>query len=145
MGDATGALYGTTAYGPGRTNGTIFELIPSGGGYAERELYKFPKNEQGGGFPWATLTPGAQGVLYGTTSEGGSYMGGTVFSLTPRAGGRTYTENVVHSFIGGRYGNNPDDRLISDASGALYGTTKLGGEGGGCASYGCGTVFRLTP
>jgi len=30
-------------------------------------------------------------------------------------------------------------------AGNLYGTTGLGGSGTGCGSYGCGTVWKLTP
>jgi uncharacterized repeat protein (TIGR03803 family) len=48
------------------------------------------------------------------------------------------TESVVHSFTGGSDGDTPYGSLISDTSGALYGTSS--GEG-----LGTGTVFRLTP
>jgi hypothetical protein len=35
--------------------------------------------------------------------------------------------------------------LVAGVHGAFYGTTELGGiKGGGC-SYGCGTVFTLSP
>jgi len=53
------------------------------------------------------------------------------------------TEKVLYRFIGGTDGAGPAASLTLDASGNLYGTTTYGG-GIGC-SYGCGTVFELTP
>ena len=40
-------------------------------------------------------------------------------------------------------GINPLGAPLFDASGAVYGTTSLGGTG--CKPLGCGTVFKLTP
>jgi uncharacterized repeat protein (TIGR03803 family) len=40
-------------------------------------------------------------------------------------------------------GAYPSSDLVTDANGALYGTT-LYGTGNGCG-FGCGTVFKLTP
>jgi uncharacterized repeat protein (TIGR03803 family) len=76
------------------------------------------------------------GILYGTTSGGGSdsqcnidfFQGcGTVFSLT--AGG---TERVLHNFTAQPDGANPIAPLVS-VNGTLYGTTMLGGSGDGTA------------
>lgn len=57
-------------------------------------------------------------------------------------------ESVIYAFSGGSAdGYSPQGPLVSDASGALYGTTTYGGSGG-CSylnSIGCGTVFKLTP
>ena len=47
---------------------------------------------------------------------------GTVFELTPAAGG-SWTEKVLHSFGSGTDGSNPYASLIFDAAGNLYGTT----------------------
>ncbi len=58
-------------------------------------------------------------------------------------------ETVLYSFKGGTDGEFPDGGLITDAQGALYGTTEgvIGGGGTlGCPIGGsCGTVFKLTP
>jgi hypothetical protein len=109
-------------------------------------------------------------ILYGTTSAGGDLTKcggkgcGTVFELIPPATGNTnWTEKVLYEFQGGSDGNTPTGSVIFDKSGALYGTTSLGG-GGACYHYsykksssgdgyywvkgaklGCGTVFSLTP
>src|ERR1019366_9380205 len=45
----------------------------------------------------------------------------------------------------GTDGYYPYAGLIFDAAGNLYGTTRYGGTSSGCAPYGCGTVFELTP
>jgi uncharacterized repeat protein (TIGR03803 family) len=86
----------------------------------------------------------AQGVLYGTTAEGGTNDGGTVFKLTPPAPGKTaWTEKVLHNFgpccSTPGDGSFPQSTLVMDAAGALYGTTLYGGANG------TGSVFKLTP
>jgi uncharacterized repeat protein (TIGR03803 family) len=73
-----------------------------------------------------------KGTLYGTTSAGGTYDAGTVFSITPSG-----KEIVLHSFGATRDGANPMARLLN-VNGTLYGTTAYGGGNLG------GTVFRLT-
>jgi uncharacterized protein YceK len=58
---------------------------------------------------------------------------------------------VLHYFYYFRWGyntndgSNPGAGLIMDRSGALYGTTHLGGSTTGSSSVGYGTVFKLTP
>ena len=125
--------------------GTVFELTPTaGGGWTEKVLHSFG-NGTDGTRPYAGLIFDAAGNLYGTTTEGGTYRDGTVFELTPTAGGG-WTETVLHSFnFNGTDGVLPNAGLIFDATGNLYGTTYYGGAGGGCQPDGCGTVFELTP
>jgi uncharacterized repeat protein (TIGR03803 family) len=137
--DALGNLYGTTGAGGKAGSGTVFELVNSSGNYTENVLYSFgPASPFGGdGFsPEATLLIDSAGNLYGTTSEGGSFGYGTVFELHNSSG--NYTESVLHSFLGGSDGANPEAALVIDAAGNLYGTTLAGG------SSDDGTVFQLT-
>ena len=94
-------------------------------------------NGTDGAGPYAGLIFDAGGNLYGTTAEGGTYGVGTVFEVTPAAGGG-WTEKVLHSF-NGTDGYYPLASLIFDAAGNLYSTTQYGG------AYGYGTVFELTP
>jgi uncharacterized repeat protein (TIGR03803 family) len=52
-------------------------------------------------------------------------------------------EKALYAFRDGADGVDPNGPLVADATGALYGTTYMGGNGGG--NCGCGTVFKLTP
>jgi uncharacterized repeat protein (TIGR03803 family) len=101
-----------------------------------------------GQYPYGALIFDAAGNLYGTTSYGGTYDYGTVFELTPAAGGG-WTETVLHNFNdNGTDGYWPYAGLIFDAVGNLYGTTYGGGVYTSCTNgsfLGCGTVFELTP
>ncbi|HTU00801.1 MAG TPA: choice-of-anchor tandem repeat GloVer-containing protein [Candidatus Sulfotelmatobacter sp.] len=76
------------------------------------------------------------GNIYGTTYDGGSYGGGTVYELSPSNGG--WTASVIYSFGDGADGQFPIAGLLLDASGNLYGTTEQGG------AYGYGTVYELS-
>ncbi len=133
--DSFGSIYGTTK-GGARDPGTVFKLTPSGGGYTYNVLQVFA-NRQEGLLPEGALLCDTAGVLYGTTSGGGTSGHGTVFELTPN--GNVYTETVLYSFQHGPDGVTPVASLIMDSSGALYGTTTGGG------AYGSGTVFKLIP
>jgi uncharacterized repeat protein (TIGR03803 family) len=110
------------------------------GPWTETFLYEFQGSRHGGKdgrAPWSELVFDGQGNLYGTTFAGGPHHGrGTIFKLTPSAGG--WTETVLH--YGGRKGGyGYRSGLIFDAAGNLYGTAELG------AGLGAGAVFRLTP
>ena len=131
--NVNGTLYGTTYRGGATNDGTIFSLTPSG---TETVLYSFVGDRRDGAAPLAALV-NVDGKLYGTTSHGGVYDKGTVFSVSTSG-----NEKVLHSFGGSGDGGLPMAALI-DVNGTLYGTTSAGGHG--CHSLGCGTVFSLTP
>jgi len=134
--DSVGNLYGTTSEGGTYGVGTVFELTPNGhGGRIEQVLFNF-YGPYGDG-PLGGLIFDAAGNLYGTTQSGSDSNLGTVFELTPTAGGG-WTEQVLHNFNGDGY--DPLAGLVIDAAGNLYGTTDGGNE-----DYPYGTVFELTP
>ncbi|MGA9966582.1 MAG: choice-of-anchor tandem repeat GloVer-containing protein [Terriglobales bacterium] len=108
----------------------------------EELLYSFGDKATDGSTPYGALIFDPSGNLYGITFAGGVYNLGTVFELTPKAGGG-WTEKVLHNF-NGKDGSGPYSRLIFDASGNLYGTTFYGGSSAVC-NAGCGTVFELSP
>jgi uncharacterized repeat protein (TIGR03803 family) len=75
---SNGVLYGTTQLGGPGQRGTAFSLNLADG--SETVLHGFT-GKADGGTPQAGLSMNAAGVLYGTTSAGGSVMKGTVFHL----------------------------------------------------------------
>lgn len=132
-----GVLYGTTFYGGGKaSDGTVYSLTPSGKSWTEKVLHKFGGTPDGAN-PHAALVYAGNGVYYSTTYNGGASGHGTVFELKDTNG--TWKESVLYSFSGGSDGSNPHSALIVDSTGALYGTTVLGG------AHGKGTVYKLTP
>ncbi len=143
--DAAGNLYGTTWVGGAYGAGIVFELTPkAGGGWAEKVLHNFGNGTDAANAQ-ASLIFDAAGNLYSTTSYGGTNGDGTVFELTPKAGGGWF-EKVLHSFGSGTDGINPvDGNVIFDAAGNLYGTTFQGGIYGSSGYDGEGTLFELSP
>ena len=135
--DASGNLYGTTEAGGTTGNGTVFELVNDPAGtYTEKLLYEFRGNaNDDGALPFAGLVMDSSGNLFGTTSLGGTSNAGTVFELVNING--SYTERVLHAFLGGLDGAQPYSTLVMDTSGNLFGTTLLGGASG------FGTVFEM--
>jgi uncharacterized repeat protein (TIGR03803 family) len=136
--DKAGNLYGTAG------GGVVFELTRgSRGGWHFRVIYTF--NGTGGADPIGLFFDA--GSLYGTTAAGGGtgcaygHGCGTVYELSPGRNGK-WGLATLHDFKG-TDGANPEAPLYRNAEGNLYGTT----EGGrGCpGSFGCGTVFELSP
>ena len=137
--DSAQNLYGTTSAGGSHRLGVIYKLDPRGN---QTVLHAFTGGEDGS-VPYAGLVIDANGNLYGTTYQGGTYKVGVVFQLTPSG-----TLNVLHSFMGGADGSNPSAGVFRDPAGNLYGTTVYGGSTAEpCSSYpkGCGVVYRLDP
>src|SRR5258708_29338726 len=85
--DASGNLYGMTATGGASSNGTVFELTPGTTGWTETVLHSFQRSE--GSYPGRNggLIFDKAGNLYGLANGGGAYGYGTVFELSPGAGG----------------------------------------------------------
>lgn len=57
-------------------------------------------------------------------------------------GARAEKDSILFSFSG-TDGQGPDDAVIADASGNLYGTTEFDGGTIGCGHQGCGTAFKI--
>jgi uncharacterized repeat protein (TIGR03803 family) len=150
--DSNGNLYGTTQAGgnnggscPSEGCGTVFELIKDGATYTEKVLFAFTGGTDGA--DPNGLVRDADGNLYGTTPGAGldcasSATGcGLVFKITPAG-----EEEVLYRFKGSADGASPMATVVLDTKGNLYGTTAWGGRFGGvCTSYGCGTIFKVTP
>jgi len=122
--DANGTLYGSTVAGGSVARGTVYSITPSG---AEKVLHSFTGPPSDGIAPAAGLV-NVDGTLYGTTTEGGAYGDGTLYSITPSG-----TETVLYSFAAG---GSPTNGALLNVDGTLYGTA-----GGGC----CGVVYAVAP
>ena len=138
--DAAGNLYGVTSSGGANNGGTAFELSPANGGWSFSLLFSFSGECCDGG-PLANLVFDSSGNLYGTTFAEGADQLGSVFELSPGAGGWTYTS--LYDFSDQYTAANPMSNVVFDSSGNLYGTTLNGGAPYYCA-YGCGTVWQLS-
>lgn len=138
-----GNLYGTTESGGINANstcengcGTVFRITPSG---TLTTLYSFcsQTNCTDGFEPLAGLIQATDGSLYGTTYEGGTYNGGTVFKIDPSG-----ELSTIYNFCSQTKctdGGYPGAGLIQVTNGDFYGTT----EGGG--ANGAGTIYKITP
>ncbi len=126
--DTAGALYGTAQWGGRYGFGTVFRLLPPGGGssaWSATVLWDFTGGADGAN-PVAGLVFDSAGRLYGTAKAGGSGGVGTVFQLTPKAYG-VWVEATLKSFNGGVDGGTPTGTLAPDGAGGFYGTTEYGG------------------
>jgi uncharacterized repeat protein (TIGR03803 family) len=149
-----GNFYGTTNQG-GRSCkftdngcGTIFEITPAG---ALTTLYRFCSREDcsDGYFPSGPLVEGRDGNFYGTTIFGGHGCEGsgcgTVFKITPA--GELTTLYQFCSEAKCADGQFPYAGLVRASDGNFLGGADQGGIVEGCPvnSFGCGTIFRITP
>src|SRR5580700_9402672 len=140
---ATGLLFGRTSTTTSDGDGTVFQIDPTGTGYAVDQFFtgaktdgtgylllkNFDKTQKnnGGDQPHSCFAA-AGTVLYGMTSEGGKKGGttgdGVIFSYDTSTG--TYT--ALFSFDG-KDGSDPHGQPIVDPNGTtLYGMTRTGGK-----------------
>lgn len=122
-------LYGTTASGGSKGNGTIYSYVF--GTSTESVVYSFGTNSGDGNEPLSALTEDSSGNLYGTTLFGGAHSDGTVFELS------SGTESLLYSFKGGTSdGCNPYANVTifnSDFYTMTY----------GCGADGAGTIVDI--
>ena len=135
--DSAGNLYGISVFGGQYGLGCVYELSPSPSGWTAQMLYSFT-GQSDGSTPEGGLIMDSSGNLYGTTAYAPGYNG-TVFELSPVAGGGWNFQTLYSLPLGSGVPGGPLDALAMDGGGNLYGTTYYGG------SYGVGTVFELVP
>jgi uncharacterized repeat protein (TIGR03803 family) len=131
-----GALYGTTFSGGAHNVGAVYRLNKDGSQYAV--LHSFSMSGGDGQWPAAPVMEATDGVLYGTTSSGGSNIFGTSAGVIFRLNKDGTAYQVIRNFTG-RDGDGSEPRAtVTEATdGILYGTTARGG------SNIVGTLFRL--
>lgn len=96
-------------------------------------IYTFPPQKSGDGdYPYAPLTAGPDGSLYGITAFVGKYSGGVIFKLTPSGAQWTYQE--LYKLKKTEGGIATGKMIFDQDTGALIGTTSYGGG-----------IFRLAP
>jgi len=133
--DASGAIFGTTEFGgsfSGQGNGAggVAYRLDNLPGWPITILHNFG-DQADGSTPLSSLAPGKNGLLYGTTFEGGAFFGGTAFAISPLGDSVSY--QVIHSFSGPPDSTFPTDITIQ-GDGAIYGLSRFN-EGS--------AVFRL--
>lgn len=139
--DGSGNLYGVLFDGGvfPLDYGAVYQLSPSASGWIPNILVSFGDF----GNPIGGLILDTAGNLYGTTSVGHDLEqgGGRVFEMTPANGGWNF--GWLYQFLGngGLSPNGPQDKLVMDAAGNLYGTESAAGSNG-YNQY--GSVFKLT-
>ena len=122
------ALYGTTRFGGTSGAGTVFKIGQDGSNFTT--LYEF--NYTDGLFPTGELLNGSDGMLYGTTYQGGGVPGfGNVFKISTSGTGFA----SVYSFASDS--GYPIGALVEVSDGTLYG---VGGATGGAN----GIAFKLS-
>jgi len=137
--DSAGNLYGTT-YEGGSSGactfgcGTVFKIDTSG---KETVLHSFTRGMDGANPVFGYLLRDNAGNLYGTTYYGGTAGNGAAFKINPNG------KVLSLPFRGGNNGGFPYAGLVRDSAGNFYGTTNL--RGTGCAPYGCGTAYKISP
>jgi uncharacterized repeat protein (TIGR03803 family) len=117
--------------------GLLLTSPPTAFAQTESVLYSFANNGTDGYQPYAALTAGAGGTVYGTTNLGGTHGYGTVFELTKKN-----VETALVNFKSGPKGGGEYPYfagLVRDKAGNLYGTTSYGG------AHNVGTVFVVSP
>ncbi len=123
-----GNFYGTTSAGGSSGAGTVFKINASG---KITTLHSFNGCSEGSNV-YAPVVEGFDGNFYGTASDGGCEVFGTVYKITP-AGKLT----VIYTFPG-TSGLAYPQAISLGTDGNFYGTT-LGAKGG------YGGVFKITP
>lgn len=132
-------VFGTAEIGGANGNGTVFMCDSDTGAFTT--LYTFSQTfntttNGDGANPIGGMALGG-GTLYGTTSAGGPYGSGTIFSIN--IDGTDFTN--LHNFSAAINDANPDGASPNGglilSGGTLYGTTYYGGANGG------GVVFKI--
>ena len=129
-------LYGTTIYGGGSGNGTVFKIDTNGLNFTVLKNFSatngISKTNFDGAWPWGGLTISGS-TLYGVAFSGGSRGYGTVFKVDVYGAGFT----VLKNFTG-----HPDDGSYPMSGVTLFGGTLYGTTSGGGSNF-HGTVFSL--
>lgn len=136
--DGRGFLWSTARFNGSTFCGTVFKVRMATGELTKVVDFTGNSGAAPGTEPLAGLVRDGAGLLWGTTSKGGSEDGGTLFKINPATGAFT---SVLH--FPGTYGSErgyfPDATLADDGAGKLLATTRRGGN------QDTGTLFQVDP
>jgi hypothetical protein len=124
----------------------VFSLTQDAPGSPWKETVLYTATDTDAANNFLSIVIGGNGIIYGTSTYGGTYGEGSVFSLTPPSTpGGSWTATTLYSFAGAPDAAQPNPGLIVGPSGALYGTSNMGGPSCQLSSEGCGTIYALAP
>ncbi len=134
--DTSGNLYGTTLAGGGANGfGAVYELVPKGAKpvYTIKVLASFPVLVRlMVGLPIRVLPQAlpfdGTSPLYGTTSQSGSFDGGSVYQLTSSGGAWQFNKLYNFCLDTCALGTKPMSAVTLDATGNVFGTAAKGGQ-----------------
>ena len=136
--DGSGFLWGTAHFNGSNSAGTIFKVRIATGELTKVVDFTGTLGVAPGSAPAAGLVRDRAGLLWGTTTMGGSDNAGTVFKIHPGTGVFTSVMEFPASVTPDQ-GFSPDSTLAADGAGKLWGTTRYGGM------QDRGTLFRVDP
>jgi len=134
-----GLVQGSDGNYYGLTGGTVFRYVPGG---SVTTIATFPTTNAIAA-PNGPLVEDASGNYWGTAAEGGAYGEGVVFKASAANGFQLVWTFCSDTNCAG--GGTPYAPLFAASDGNFYGSTFAGSDPAGCAGFGCGTVFRVTP
>lgn len=133
---SNGILYGTTSSGGMYGDGVLYSLTDQGEFTILADFFSYFE----GGSPQSTLTVGADGNLYGTTTTHGNFNGGTLFTYNFESA----MLMDLHHFNPSSDGSASKGKLLLHSDGLLYGTTTIDAAGGGTLyRYSANTGFEI--
>ncbi len=124
-----GTIYGTARFGGLIQSGTVFAITPDGSFTA---FHHFTGGAQGQ-FPIGGVTLHSNGQLYGTTSSGGDFGNGVIYTFNDG------DYEVVASLFTFVNGGGSEATMVEANGGKLYGLARLGGSSNN------GTLFEFDP
>ncbi|MCE3229263.1 MAG: C-terminal target protein [Bacteroidetes bacterium] len=130
---SNGKLYGVTSQGGANFSvGVLFEYDPLTNVLIKKVDFEMQFK---GGYPYGTLIEDSNGVLWGTTSGGGSNNAGIIFQYDPVA--NTFMNKA--NFQATSTGYESYGELTFAPNGKIYGITEKGG------SFDKGVLFEFNP
>jgi uncharacterized repeat protein (TIGR03803 family) len=134
---ASNTVYGTADLGGMTAGGALYGMETDSTNFTVLHYFSSPRPpypDNGGARPRSKLVINS-GVLYGTASQGGAWLCGTIFAANTDGTGFT----TLHDFTPGFDGQSPNCGLTA-CSNMLFGATSVGGWGGGGGTIFCATM-----